>query len=145
MFLCVTGTLMWHWFWHWQVGLGHWYHDTVNKSGTLTHWYTMALSAKLAHPQAGMPRHYWQKWHTLLSEFSFFIFFIRYKYILYWCLHFCPSQPPRQKKTVHCMFARCIVICTQIPWQGPVTWQCLLESHLWCEDCFSLSWYLGWC
>ena len=127
---------MWHWFWHWQVGLGHWYHDTVNKSGTPTHWYTMTLSAKLAHPQAGMPRHYWQKWHTLLSEFSFFIFFIRYKYILYWCLHFCPSQPPRQKNcTLHVCQVHSYLYTdsltrtsymTVFAWISPLMWRLLL-------------------
>ena len=77
----------------------------------------MTLLAKVAHPHAGISWHCQQKWHThtlayhdtvgksgtttdCSQSFPFYIF-IRYKYILYWCLHFCTSQPPRQNCVLH--------------------------------------------
>ena len=98
------------------------YHDIVSKTGTPTRWYTMTLLAKVAHP------------HTALWVFLF-IFFIRYKYILYWCLHFCPSQPPRQNCALHVcqvhsyLCTDCLTrtsYMTVFAWISPLMWRLLL-------------------
>ena len=126
----------------------------------------MILSAKVAHPHAGISWHCQQKWHThtlayhdtvgksgtttdCSQSFPFYIF-IRYKYILYWCLHFCTSQPPRQNCVLHVCQVHSY-LCTDsltrtnymrvFAWIWPLMCR-LLVSDLWCADCLSLSWYL---
>ena len=84
----------------------------------------MTLLAKVAQPQ------------TALRVFLF-IFLLD---INIFCTDaYISVQASHPDKTVCCMCARCIVICAQIPWQGPITWECLLESDLWCADCLSLT------